>query len=117
MAGKRRWFQFGLGTMLLLVTLLCVWLAWQMHVVRERELVRASVTRHGAVVTALKDRIEWKGFGTSPQISVPFWRQWVGDEPIAGIAFSPDADEADVERAQRVFPEASVFQFERSDAR
>lgn len=57
----RRWFQFGLGTMLAIVTLLCVWLAWQVRVVRERKLLLASARQQGAIVTAVKDRIEWQG--------------------------------------------------------
>jgi hypothetical protein len=33
---KRHWFRFSLRTLFAVVTLVCVWLAWQIHFVRER---------------------------------------------------------------------------------
>jgi hypothetical protein len=28
---RRRWYQFGLGTMLLLVTVFAIWLGWELN--------------------------------------------------------------------------------------
>ena len=33
----RRWFQFGTGTMLLLVTIFALWLGWELSYIRERQ--------------------------------------------------------------------------------
>src|SRR5689334_18850328 len=90
---RRRWFQFGIGTMLLLVTLFCIWLAWQVRIVRERQAMRALIKEQGGVARTLKD---WRPLryppsapappvSLPPNISVPFWRQWIGDEPIADV--------------------------------
>jgi hypothetical protein len=47
-AKKRRWLRFGLRTLLVLVTLLCVWLGWLMHGVHKQRRVVARLEKHGA---------------------------------------------------------------------
>ena len=39
---RRRWYQFGIGTMLVTIALFALWLGWEMHKVRERDrLIRS----------------------------------------------------------------------------
>jgi TRAP-type C4-dicarboxylate transport system permease small subunit len=33
----RRWFQFGIGTMFLAVTILALWLGWELRIVHQRK--------------------------------------------------------------------------------
>jgi hypothetical protein len=45
---KRRWLRFGMRTLLVLVTLLCVWLGWLMHGVHKQRNAVAKLEKHGA---------------------------------------------------------------------
>jgi hypothetical protein len=45
---KWRWLRFGLRTLLVLVTLLCVWLGWFMHGVHKQRTAVARLAEHGA---------------------------------------------------------------------
>ena len=47
---KRRWAQFSLGTMFVVVTVLCVWLAVQVHRARELKSAVAAVEALGGKV-------------------------------------------------------------------
>jgi hypothetical protein len=44
---KRRWLQFSLRTMFVLWTAVAVWLAWNVHVVRERRMLRDELSTRG----------------------------------------------------------------------
>src|SRR6185295_19980991 len=44
---RRRWFRFSLRTLLVVVTLLCVWLGWQIHAVRQRSAIIAELRATG----------------------------------------------------------------------
>jgi hypothetical protein len=114
---RRRWFQFGIGTMLLLVTVFALWLAWQVRIVRDRQAMMALLKQQGGSIMALKDWRDPSGYASPvppvaavrpPQISVPFWRRWIGDEPIVEVACPVGSDESYVERARAAFPEADV---------
>lgn len=51
MVPKRRWMQFSLGTLLLVVAALCVWLAWHVELARrQREAVAELHKLHVAVL-------------------------------------------------------------------
>jgi hypothetical protein len=46
---KRRWLRFGLRTLLMLVTILCVLLGWFMHGVQKQRKAAARLEKHGAI--------------------------------------------------------------------
>jgi hypothetical protein len=94
--------------MLLLVTLFCVWLAWQVRVVRDRQAMRVLIKERRSIVTTLKDWQPPLG-ATPPKISVPFWRKWMGDEPIIEVILSHKLDSAEMEQVRALFPEAQVW--------
>ncbi|HEX2476136.1 MAG TPA: hypothetical protein VHK01_15400 [Lacipirellulaceae bacterium] len=48
MTTKRRWLRYGLRTLLVLITLLCVWLGWFMHGVHKQRKAAARLEKHGA---------------------------------------------------------------------
>ena len=53
-APKRRWFRFSLRTLFVVVTVCCVWLGWQLHIVRERQAMLREFEK-GAERTAAWD--------------------------------------------------------------
>jgi hypothetical protein len=98
---RRRWFQFSLGTMLVLVTVFAAWLGWELSFVRERKATRRWLVEN-----------EWRVLhptygGVEPSdFTIPKWRVWMGDEPIA-IIISPEAVTVrDLERVRNLFREA-----------
>src|SRR5579863_2209083 len=78
---RRRWFQFGIGTMLLLVTVFAVWLSWELNYVRHRKACVAKVSAVGQVVSCATNQ-EWaKQSGTVHEpFRIPWWRRLMGDE-------------------------------------
>lgn len=99
---KRRWAQFSLGTMFVVVTGLCIPLAWlgvKMHYKRlERE-----------AVAALRERDVWVGYGwqwmKKPQPPGPVWiRKQFGEDFLAEVHFvgGVDAREFDMTDEQIV---------------
>ena len=73
---RRRWFQFSLRTLFVLVTLFCIWLALTVNAARkQREAV--------AAIEALGGRVfyEYEWSFPSPEPSGPKWlRELVGEE-------------------------------------
>jgi hypothetical protein len=92
----RRWYQCGLGTLFMAITLLAVWLSWELDYIRERRETRNEVeAKHIQFLFA------------HPKQSIPFWRVWLGDEPVDCISvLSSDRDQ--VMRIKRLFPEAET---------
>jgi hypothetical protein len=96
---KRRWFRFSLRTLFVLVTVLCVWLGWQVHLVKQRRAFLHWVDARGG----------WALLPTQQDSSmIPPWRRWLGDVAIDGIAFPSDVDQETYVYARRVFPESKT---------
>ncbi|MBI2825910.1 MAG: hypothetical protein HYX69_14590 [Planctomycetia bacterium] len=70
---RRRWFQFGLGTMFLLVTLFALWLAWELNFIHQRQAFLAWVDRKNAEVTNAWFMVNPPRV---PPATIPFWRRW-----------------------------------------
>lgn len=92
---RRRWFQFSLGSLLLVMTLVAVWLSWQIGFIRERQVWLA---KNSALVNQNPTR----------QATIPVWRRMLGDVAVAEISFPLGFDAAEVVRIKRWFPEATV---------
>jgi hypothetical protein len=117
---KRRW-QFSLRTMFLFVTLCALWLGWETSIVRERiHAIRWLRAQCWTVVLASDVEL-------SPSPTIPFWRHFLGDEPVWMILtpgecccgtpgecccgpfpYSEDFFDADRARLARLFPEARI---------
>jgi hypothetical protein len=68
---RRRWFQYRLRTLFVLMTLVCVWLsynAWRYH--REQEIVAGIMARDSEAV------VVWAG---------PSWLKWLGEDSVPTI--------------------------------
>ena len=110
---RRRWFQFSLRTVFVGVTLVAMWLGWELKFVRERQ----------AFLSDLSGPYEWKALmsefrgdsavleyelrGVSRPISIPFWQRWLGDEAVAAMKVT---SEQKVVEAKRLFPEIRLLQ-------
>ena len=99
-------FQFGLRTLLIGVTLLCVviggYTKWQASIVRERQAWLDSHPRQNILLKQMKH------FARADDSQRPsLIRVWLGDKASSGIfAYSHE----DAETAARLFPEAGVWE-------
>ncbi|QDU30829.1 hypothetical protein ETAA8_59780 [Anatilimnocola aggregata] len=114
----RRWWNFSLRTLFVLVTLLCCYLAYQRSYIGERQafLEYLREERSVAVVTAA----QWRSgmlpgeipFDVKPEFvaRIPLTRKLLGDEAIQYIRpqYWPGLETADRQRFAQLFPEAKV---------
>lgn len=108
------WRRFSLRSLLLVVTLLCIWLSWQVFLVQQRKWVLTDAKRklYARVTTAAQYESFFPGrTPPNPVAQVPLIRRWMGDEAIQEIGlYIPDAKDGQLSRLQRWFPEARVAQ-------
>ena len=130
-APKRRWFRFSLRSLFLVVTALCLWLGWNVNVVRLRRAVLAQVPNDIGVVewkiatratdrdhldariASIKDSTHCRRHAApsaGPRLSLI--RRWLGDEPIGVVALW---NESDFHRISSLFPEALTVLFDRTE--
>jgi hypothetical protein len=107
---KRRWFQFGLRSLLVFVTLLaipCGYAGWQAKIVRERKSMREWIReRRGICMDAdlpVGDVPVWSDRETQRISSI---RNWLGDRAVTLIEI--DAKPEEIDRIKVIFPEALV---------
>jgi hypothetical protein len=101
---KRRWYQFSLRTLMIVVTLLavpCAYVAHEARIVAER---RAWTVAHIGSIVADFDGRKLKAF-YDPKFDPPLMRRWLGDRPIEYLTVWSEADATD---ALRLFPEAAI---------
>ncbi len=130
-APKRRWFNYSLRTLFVVVTVLCVWLGWNVNIVQQRRAARTRSKPHSidavewAHATTARDRehIDPRIVGIAkskwcrkqadptagPHISAI--RRWLGDEPIGFVAVWNDSDFPSV---RALYPEAMTVMFTES---
>jgi hypothetical protein len=102
---RRRWFQFGLRTLVVVVMMLAIPLAWlrsELIFIHRRQaflemLERQRATRTQTNVGALM-RVHGLGFPTR----IPWWRKCLGDQPQTCLVVPADTPHEDVEE---LFPE------------
>jgi hypothetical protein len=112
---KPRWNSFSLRTMFLLVTLLCVYLGWQLNIIRERSnaLREFEASNKFDVTTAEAYDAMFAGNSPVPLARVPTVRGLLGDQAVQQIWYrgwgdAPAAEE--IARVKKLFPEAEVFE-------
>lgn len=82
-------FRFSLQTLLIGVTVACVWLGWEHHVSQERHRVRRWVESHGS------------SFFHSDRYRLNIFDDWREAEVTVPDSFSDE----DLEEVKRTFPE------------
>src|SRR5262245_43460203 len=103
---RRRWFRFGLRTMFVIVTAFSLWLGWQAKIVLDRrealdELRAAGCSTMFADEAFLEEPARWNRVELP---SVPIWRRWLGDRPVAWINCW-GSDDSKRTRMKSLFPE------------
>src|SRR4051794_36429725 len=96
---KRRWLRLSVRTLLIAVTIFCVWLGWQVSIVRERKGLIALVSQVGGATYALEE--PWVDPGDPG-----FIRRILGDKPWLHIALPKKHDPDLLSSVDRAFPEA-----------
>jgi len=99
---RRRWFQFGLRTLFVSVTIFAVWLGWELKFIRERAafLNDWNAIYYGGLMTG-------KPHLTNPNGPISFWRRMLGDKALIWITLHRDNVDG-IARAKKLFPEAEV---------
>ena len=97
-----RRLRFSLRTLFVVVTVVCVWLGWQVPIVRDRHgLLRWVRDFEGPVLTA--------GPEDDESLELPFFRRLIGDRAVTFIGFPSDVvSMEEIRRIERAFPEAEV---------
>ena len=72
-APKHRWFAFSLRAMFVVVTVLCIWLGWNLHQVQEREMLLKAMPARGVrlqqfdgIVVSGPLPLAWRVLGAQP---------------------------------------------------
>jgi hypothetical protein len=96
---RRRWLQFSLRTLFILLTLAALAVAWiasdrRIAMARRRFLLGEEGRAQPAFIPAENE--------------LSFWRKYFGDQSRKSISLPVGATAADVEEAQRLFPEAEI---------
>lgn len=92
---NRRYFQFSLRALFALVTLLCIWLGYQLNWIRARHQVLEELKQSHIVFNAHKP---------AP------WSIRLIERGVPSIAVDPDVarDAQRVDKLKRLFPEATI---------
>jgi hypothetical protein len=100
---KRRWLRYRIETLLIVVTLTCVWLGWRASIVPERK----------ALLQLLQDRQcrvdRWTQTTEEPE-PIAAYRKLLGDFAIARICYSDRVTYVEHQRIKRAYPEAQIRQ-------
>ena len=95
---KRRWLRFSIRTLLVAVTIFCVWLGWQVSIVRERKAV-SELFEGKALALAAYD---------PPYAN--FVRRMMGDAPLLLNLGCENLTSDEIQRVKKAFPELVEFQ-------
>ena len=99
---KRRRFRFSLRTLFVVITVLTVWLGWNVYQVRTREMVRQYIVNSGQGGLVL-------GPPEKPWKSLPIMWRLLGVEPVQTLRLEgmslTDEDRKEIVAS---FPEADI---------
>jgi hypothetical protein len=105
---KHRWLRYSIRTLLVAVTILCVWLGWQVSIVHERMSVRKQLEGRAYLVETTLDSLgSSSGQAGTPAPRLSSIREAVGDRWVNGICYW-QLEPAELERVKKAFPEARI---------
>jgi hypothetical protein len=109
----RRWFQFKLRTLLLLVSLLAIWLGWQTHQARQQRLAVADVEAIGGVVSYSYEADDHGYPVADSKSSIPSWLvNLVGKDffySVIGVDFPAPEDSHSSHPIIRVYDKDAIL--------
>ncbi|HEY4311896.1 MAG TPA: hypothetical protein VGN12_20785 [Pirellulales bacterium] len=100
----RRRFNSRIALQFLIVAVAACWLGWQWMIVRDRWALRQWLTANGGVAAVQVPGGE-PGDYEHEIVTIPFWRSWIGDDPITCL-YTPPLERAEIERLTKAFPES-----------
>jgi hypothetical protein len=111
---RRRWFQFGLRTMFVAVTVVAIFIGYHVNWIRQRNAERTTFTYLQGLV--------WSdSYDVNPAPEFPWSLRLFGEkpEPLIYIATDPksERDRQHLERVSRLFPESRVVGTERQNTK
>ena len=125
---KRRWLRFSIRTMLLAVTVLCIWMGRQVQITKQRGALMREIHADGGTADVLADfsknsfvescRSRLSDESIKRHLSYPESRHWFGDGHYFHILINPrKRDWAYRQKVAEVFSEADVYPERPSDWR
>lgn len=86
-ARPRRWFRFSMRSLLLLVALLAVPLAWKVNRVHHQRAVVAEVMSNGGMISYSDDpySLRLRGVVRASTPNLSWWRSWLGDDYFVDV--------------------------------
>jgi hypothetical protein len=108
---KRRWYQFSLRTLLIAMTLLAIWLGWNIKKVRQRSEYARYLIAKGEDVIPLESAATVAAQHPWSTKRVPWVWRWMGATPIEYIRIHEARGfaQADARVMADLFPEARVY--------
>ena len=109
MSTRRHWLRFSLRGLLLVVTLLAVWLGWNVHVVRQQKAALAELRITQGVYSLPATKIGWFRVrdSQSPIPRVSLVRRLLGDDALLVIVCPPKL-RPKLKSQLAAFPEARI---------
>src|SRR4051812_12404225 len=113
---NRRWLRFSVRTLLIAVTIFCMWLGWQVSIVRERRAVMDAAYAQDSLTAFwpypefepdpdFADKVEEQ---KADAMRLSFVRRMMGDKPIDRVYCRvPEL----MKRIDDAFPEAEIWIF------
>jgi len=111
---SRRWLRFSVRTLLVAVTIFCVWLGWQVNWVRERRIARQRISfanqwimRNG---TTYHDgrALGFISFYVGMQRKAPWSLRIFGEQGETHWILDMPNEGSDIESIRTLFPEVTI---------
>jgi hypothetical protein len=110
---KRRWFQFSLRSLLIVVAVTavaCAWFAHEAHAVQQRKTLRKWIEEGGGTCVANDLGRQIPSVPPGSRIDEPsFVRRWLGDQTVRAIFLPRKTSDRDLQRIRTCFPGASLI--------
>jgi hypothetical protein len=107
---NRRWFRFPLRTLLILVAVLVIALAYvgsQANIVRQRDAALRKAIKAGGITFRPKSDAE-ANMPEELRGAIPLVRRRLGDRAVVWIYYAPSTPPDEVRRLQELFPETRI---------
>ena len=105
---NRRWLRFSIRSLLVAVTIVCVWLGWQVSIVWNRKMLRDQLVERGGFIISTSEIPTDENGQPIQDLSLQphgrFVRQLLGDEEPGGFMLPLDYSEAEYKELRAAFP-------------